>query len=586
MSALETAGKPHKKLGQILLEKGRISEGQLETVLKAQEKGMLKGRIGDLLVQMELVTPDDVREAWAEQIGVEFVDLEEQRIDPEALKAVPLSLVKRYSVFPYQISKRRIFLAMDDPDNVLALDDIRLITGLELKPVLPKTGQVAQFLKDWDAHANHSRQSRGTGGDELEEALKRLGDAGVLGKILGETDQKGEEVREPSYLEDDAPIVRIVNTIIQSAIKARASHFRTEPDRRGMRVRFRVDGVWHEVMNVPKYVHAPLISRLKIMADCNIAERRLLQEGHASYRVEGKDYHLRVYFNPTSLGEDAEAQILPVDNAILSLAELGLSQDLEAGLFEALSARGVSLFAANEEDLLDQMLVAALKNQDTVFQSVASIEDKMLVSMRGVSQSRVNRKAGMTFANYLRQARLKSYDVIMTGRVRDPETAEMLFGLPDKTLYAGLSVPNIAEVIRTLIYGFGMNPYLVLTQVRAIVAARRVRVPCPNCSKEETVSRSSLVNAGLDVGELSAKELTIKVSSECQICQKTGYIGTTSIFEVLLPFPSTALKALDLSGRSDYSELMKDADMTFERDALAKLLAGKTTLEEITRVLR
>ncbi len=311
---------PKKPLGQILLEKGLINQGQLDEALRMQKS--TTEPIGRILVDLNYVQERDVLRAQAEQLGIPLLELDRVSVDEDVAKAIPQSLVQRYNAVPIKRTGNRLTVAMVDPTNVFALDDIRLITGYEIDPMLAAADDIGALLRQGDSMASHN---------ELTTALNAPG-TGTMANVDIAGAGADEDVDQTAALEDEAPIIRIVNVVIQQAIKDKASDIHIEPDRKGVRIRYRIDGVLHEVMNVPKYVHAPLISRVKIMGDMNIAERRIPQDGRIHVRVEGKEYDLRVSSLPTVFGEKIVMRILDQSSIMIGLNKLGMLPETQAEL--------------------------------------------------------------------------------------------------------------------------------------------------------------------------------------------------------------------------------------------------------------
>jgi len=409
---------PKKPLGQILLEKDLINQEQLDEALKVQKN--TTEQLGRILVDLGHVTEQDVLRSHAEQLGIPFLDLDRISVDDDVAKAIPQSVVQRYNAIPIRRSGNRLTVAMADPTNVFALDDIRLITGYEIDPMLASSDDIGALM---------SGTSDGGGTqEELQTALQALdGEGGAA--LADDMDLSGggieQDVDSTQAMEDEAPIIRVVNVIIQQAIKDRASDIHIEPDRRGVRIRYRIDGVLHEVMQVPKYVHAPLISRVKIMGDMNIAERRIPQDGRIHIRHEGKEYDLRVSSLPTVFGEKIVMRILDQSSVLIGLNKLGMFAETQAQL-EAIIVQpnGMILSTGPTGSGKTTTQYAILNKINSVEKNIITIEDPVEYQLRGLNQVHVNRKAGLTFANAMRAFVRQDPDIIMVGEIRDLETAE------------------------------------------------------------------------------------------------------------------------------------------------------------------
>ncbi len=385
---------PKKPLGQVLLEKGLIKQEQLEEALRVQKS--TTEPIGRILQDLNYVQERDVLRAQAEQLGIPFLELDRVSVDEDVANAIPQSLVQRYNAVPIKRNGNRLTVAMADPSNVFALDDIRLITGYEIDPMLAAADDISSLLRGGDGSNTQT---------ELSNALTALGTPVTSDELEMGGAGSDENMDDTGPDEAAAPIIRIVNVIIQQAIKDKGSDIHVEPDRRGVRIRYRVDGVLHEVMSVPKYVHAPLVSRIKIMADMNIAERRIPQDGRIHVRVEGKEYDLRVSSLPTVFGEKVVMRILDQSSIMIGLNKLGMLPETQAELESIIvQPNGMILSTGPTGSGKTTTQYSILNKINSVDKNIVTIEDPVEYQLRGLSQVFVNRKAGLTFAE--RDARL------------------------------------------------------------------------------------------------------------------------------------------------------------------------------------
>ncbi len=483
-----------KPLGQILLEKSLINQEQLDEALKVQKN--TTEQIGRILVELGHVSEKDVLRAHAEQLGIPFLELDRTSVDEDVAKAIPQSVVQRYNAVPIRRSGNRLTVAMADPTNVFALDDIRLITGYEIDPMLAAPDDIGALMRGTDNGASQ---------ETLNTALQAL-DGGAAAMLADDMDLTGggsdEDVDRGAALEDEAPIIRIVNVIIQQAIKDRASDIHIEPDRRGVRVRYRIDGVLHEVMQVPKYVHAPLISRIKIMGDMNIAERRLPQDGRIHVRHEGKDFDLRVSSLPTVFGEKVVMRILDQSSILIGLNKLGMFPETQAELESVvIQPNGMILSTGPTGSGKTTTQYSILNKINSVEKNIITIEDPVEYQLRGLNQVHVNRKAGLTFANALRYFLRQDPDIIMVGEIRDLETAEIAIqaALTGHLVLSTLHTNDAPSAVTRMV-DMGVEPFLIASSVIGVLAQRLARNICANCKEPYKPPADALRRVGFQAG--------------------------------------------------------------------------------------
>jgi type IV pilus assembly protein PilB len=529
---------PKKLIGQLLLEKGLITQEQLDEALRVQKN--TTEQIGRILTDLGYVTERDVLRAYAEQLGIPFLEVNEVSIDQDIAKAIPQSVVQRYNAVPIKRSGNRLTVAMSDPSNVFALDDIRLITGYEIDPMLATPDDIGM----------------------------------------------DEDVDRSAALEDEAPIIRVVNVVIQQAIKDRASDIHVEPDRRGVRIRYRIDGVLHEVMRVPKYVHAPLVSRIKIMADMNIAERRLPQDGRIHIRHEGKDYDLRVSSVPTVFGEKVVMRILDQSSVLIGLNKLGMFAETQAQLESIMvQPNGMILSTGPTGSGKTTTQYSILNKINSVEKNILTIEDPVEYQLPGLNQVHVNRKAGLTFSSAMRSFLRQDPDIIMVGEIRDLETAETAVQA-SLTGHLVLSTvhTNDAPSTITRLMDMGVEPFLIASSVIGILAQRLGRRICQNCKEPYRPPAEALHRVGFTVEDM--ENVVFYRGRGCEQCRHTGYRGRMGIFEMMLINEEIA----DLTvKRAPLSEIrnaaLANGMKNLKMDGFQKVLEGTTTVEEVMRVV-
>jgi type IV pilus assembly protein PilB len=569
---------PKKPLGQILLEKSLINQEQLDEALKVQKN--TTEQIGRILVELGFVSEKDVLRAHAEQLGIPFLELDRTSVDEDVAKAIPQSVVQRYNAVPIRRSGNRLTVAMADPTNVFALDDIRLITGYEIDPMLAAPDDIGALMRGTDNGASQ---------ESLNTALQAL-DGGAAAMLADDMDLTGggadEDVDRGATLEDEAPIIRVVNVIIQQAIKDRASDIHIEPDRRGVRVRYRVDGVLHEVMQVPKYVHAPLISRIKIMGDMNIAERRLPQDGRIHVRHEGKDFDLRVSSLPTVFGEKVVMRILDQSSILIGLNKLGMFAETQAELESVvIQPNGMILSTGPTGSGKTTTQYSVLNKINSVEKNIITIEDPVEYQLRGLNQVHVNRKAGLTFANAMRYFVRQDPDIIMVGEIRDLETAETAIqaALTGHLVLSTLHTNDAPSAVTRMV-DMGVEPFLIAASVIGVLAQRLARNICANCKEPYKPPADALRRVGFKLEDMDS--IVFYRGRGCEVCRHSGYKGRLGIFELMLMNEETQDLIVKRAPLSEVrNSALANGMKTLKMDGFQKVVEGRTTVEEVMRVV-
>lgn len=547
--------------GLMLLEEGLVTRHDLE---RAQERQVETGEtLSRVLVSEEIVGEDDLVKVLARHVGVEFVNLSEVAIDPSAAALIPEALLRRHAVVPIGFDGERLVIALADPGNVLVVDDIRAITGL---PVVIKVGTRS----------------------DIEGAIRRVSrlDDSVtdLTELIG-GDEEDEDISEIEAAVEEAPIVKLVNTLVNRAINERASDIHIEPAEKDLRVRFRIDGVLHEVMTTPKSVTGAVVSRLKIMAELDIAERRIPQDGRVGLRVGGRDIDLRVATLPTIYGEKVVLRILDKDDAILALPDLGFLPESLAR-FESSYTKpyGAILVTGPTGSGKTTTLYSTLNIVNREDRNIITVEDPVEYRLPGVIQVQVNRKAGLVFANALKAILRSDPDVVLIGEVRDGETAKTAIeaALTGHLVLSTLHTNDASSSIGRLI-DMGVEAYLVSSALDSIVAQRLGRRICERCRQPREATPEMLVQMGMDPDE---GPVTVYDAVGCKACSDTGYRGRVSINEVLLVSEEIQRMAVERRPSDEIKKVAVEQGMiTLRRDGMEKVRLGMTTLEEVLRVV-
>ncbi len=581
-------------IGKILLDQGKITPDHLKQVLTLQKSTTEK--LGRLLVDLGFVSEHEVLIAYAQQLNVPMYDPEKTPPDPGVAKVIPDDLVQRYNLVPLRRNGTKLVVAMADPTNVFALDDLRLITGFEIEPVLATLeniniirggavppadsgSSVTQAIAATAATTQIDEQNEKTSAADIDSMLEAIRRPDAPGESSADSDESVE-------ISEDAPIIRMVNVLIQNAIKQVASDIHVEPDRRQVRVRYRIDGVLYEVMTLPKFAHAPLISRLKIMAEMNIAERRIPQDGRIHLRHEKRDYDMRVNVLPTVFGEKCVMRILDQSSVLIGLGRLGFTPEMMAAL-EALVERtnGMVLATGPTGSGKTTTLYSILNRINSVDKNILTVEDPVEYQLPGVNQVSVNRKGGLTFPVAMRAFLRQDPDIIMVGEIRDLETAEIavqasLTGhLVLSTLHTNDSPSTIVRLS-----DMGVEPFLISASIIGVIAQRLARKICDHCKEPDEPPADALMRLGMTEDDI--RNATFFRAVGCDECMNRGYRGRLGIFELLTLNEDLAELVVRRAPLSEIAQAAISAGMTtLMMDGLAKVKAGMTTLEEVLRVV-
>jgi len=560
-------------IGEILLSHNVITHDQLRQALEVQRQS--KGRLGRVLVEMGVVTERHLARAVAQQWGLPYTELAEDSINPEVARLIPAYLSQRHGVIAVDRKQDRLVVAMPDPSNVVAIDDIRLLTGLDVEIIIASPDDVGRLQGKFQGLVH-----------DVEELLKAQGPA-IESEILDDPTRTEEvTVERLRSMVEEAPIVRVVNQIIHQAVRAGASDIHLEPHRREVKVRFRVDGLLQDIMSPPKQIQAALISRVKILANLDIAERRVPQDGHIHLRLEGKEYDLRVSTLPTVLGEKIVIRLLDQSSTKVSLSRIGMPSDL-LGAWEGLITKpyGMIIVTGPTGSGKTTTLYTSLERINTPECNIVSVEDPVEYQIPRVNQVQVNVKAGLTFAGGLRSILRQDPDIVLIGEIRDRETAQiavqaaMTGHLVLTTLHT-----NDAPGAATRLADMGVEPFLVTGSLIGVLAQRLIRVICAHCKEAYTPPADALRRLGLDPAEHSG--LKLYRGRGCDSCRMTGYRGRLGVFELMMM--NDRLRSLILDGAS--SDQLRAAAheggmRLLREDGVQKVLEGVTTVEELLRVV-
>ncbi len=558
-------------LGTILSERFNLSEEKLLEALSLQQtKG---GRLGETLMRLRAIQEDELLQALAYQFELPWMpQLEMSRIDQAFVKKIPISFARRYRVLPLWMDEGSVVVATTDPMETAAFDDLRLLLGVPVKPVLTTGVALLACLNQI-----YDQASSPTASDQVLEDIAASDDLGHLTLQL-------DEPQDLLDATDEAPIIRLVNSILFQAEKQRASDIHVESFERGVVVRYRIDGVLYPVLTPPKQLQANLVARLKIMAGLNIAEKRLPQDGRFTIRTAGKDVDLRVSVLPTAHGERVVLRLLEKENRLLNLAEMGLSPE-QLTIVEQLIhlTHGILLVTGPTGSGKTTTLYAALSQINAPDKNIITVEDPVEYQLLGIGQMQVNPKINLTFAAGLRSILRQDPDVIMIGEIRDRETAEIAIhaSLTGHLVFSTLHTNDAASAATRLI-DMGIEPFLVASSVVAILAQRLVRKVCPDCRLPYEPTEDEIVRLGLPCSRIRP---TFYRGTGCPSCSLTGYRGRTGIYEIMLM--DDDLRRL-VGAKADAAAIKQAAlakgMIPLKLDGAARVARGLTTTEEVMRL--
>ena len=552
------------RLGALLVQAKLLSPEQLDRALSEQAK--TQKSLGRILIDGGLVTEGDLVAMLSRQIGLEFIDLSEHPIDPSAAGLVSAALARRYEALPVGWDDDRLVLAMADPSNVFAVDDIRTVTKRELKVVV---GTRAAIL------------------DAIEKYHRMDGDAESISAQAASESESDEDLARVKEVVEDAPIVKLVNMLISQAVADRASDIHIEPSEHDLRIRYRIDGVLHEVMRPPRSIQAGVISRLKIMADINIAERRIPQDGRVNVNLGGKQVDLRVATLPTVYGEKVVLRILDKSTALLKLSDLGfLPSSMERYEQSYRKPYGTILVTGPTGSGKSTTLYATLNilNEDT--KNIITVEDPVEYRLPGVNQIQTNNKAGMTFAAALRSILRSDPDIVLVGEIRDKETATIAIeaALTGHLVLSTLHT-NDAATTPTRLIEMGVEPFLVASALDCIVAQRLARRLCEKCKEAYQATPADLTRLGWDLEAEGIPERLFRPAG-CAACGRTGYRGRFAIHEVLTVTEDIERLIVDREHSEDIKKMaVAQGMLTLRQAGLTHVGQGTTSIEEILRVI-
>lgn len=545
-----------RRLGDLLVDAKVITEEQLQDALSRKESGE---RLGDVLIRDHLVTEQTLIEVLEFQLGIPHVSLGQFPIDQDMIQLVPKEIAKRYLLVPLRKEKNKLFIAMADPMDYFAIEEVRMLTGFKVEPCIATKQDIYKTISKYY---------------ELQATM----DA-AMSDLIGDSEDEN-----PDIVADDSPIVVLVNQIITDAVVQGASDIHFDPQDAEFRIRFRVDGVLKTERSLPKSMQNMVIARIKIMGNLNITENRLPQDGRIQIQAQMRAIDLRLSTLPTIYGEKVVMRVLDTKNSQISIEKLGLSKE-NLARFQQLIVKpnGIVLITGPTGSGKSSTLSATLNSINNDELNIITVEDPVEYQLEGVNQIQVKEEIGLTFATGLRSILRQDPDIVMVGEIRDTDTAQIatrasLTGhLVLSTLHTNSAIESIARL-----KDMGVEPYLITASLEGVVAQRLVRKVCRDCSTEREVTATEL--AVLREHQLTA--MTMKSGRGCSACNNTGYKGRMAIHEVVAMNEEMRTAILANKNRSDLLRIAENSGFkSLMNDGLEKAIAGSTTVEEILRVV-
>lgn len=550
-----------KKLGEILVSSGKLTEEELQAALNRQ-KGSGK-KLGELLIEEKRLTENEILKVLEMQLGIQKIDLNEYFVDPQVPILIQEKIARRHTLIPVKRVEKKLFVAMNDPLNMLAIDDIRLITGLEPQPILANKADILTAINTYY-------------GKEL--AKSAIADFRRQNK--DDDDEKAELDSEIAINLSNAPVVRLVNTIIKQAVSQGASDIHIEPFENILRIRFRIDGDLVEIMDSDKNTHPAILTRIKIMASLDIAEKRIPQDGRIELSVEGKDVDLRISTLPTVFGEKIVIRILDRTAFLVDRSELGFSEENEK-LYDKVikNPSGIILITGPTGSGKTTTLYTILREINDSRKNIITVEDPVEYRLYGINQVQVNNKAGLTFANGLRSILRQDPDIVMIGEMRDKETTEIAIraSITGHLVISTMHTNSAPSTISRLM-DMGIEPYLISSSLVGVISQRLIKKICEKCKEPIEPTYMQARDLGIDRG-------MIYIGKGCNHCKGTGYRGRRGIHEILT-ITKQIRELLDRGVKIDIvtAAAKKEGMRTLRETCRELVLSGETSYEEYLRV--
>ena len=575
--------KAKKSLGESLVDEGVITADQLKQA-QAEEKRTGQ-RLRKVLVEMGLIAEEDLVSFLSEKLNVPRIELGNYLVDPKIVELIPEDLARKYELVPVLKIGNRLTCAMADPWNIFALDDVRARTGLIIEPSVATEAEIKKAI-------NEMYGARGT----MEDLIKSIDK-----EKLEVPPDKETDIKKLRGITEEPTVIKLVNLLIMQAVKEGSSDIHIEPEEDTLRLRIRVDGILHEITAPPKHLQSAIISRIKIMANLDISERRVPQDGRFTVKMSGRQVDVRVSCVPTIYGENVVLRLLDAGSALLSLSQLGFSDAILENYNKVISRpHGIILITGPTGSGKTTTLYASLDKINSAEKNIVTIEDPVEYKLPGIRQIQVDTNVNLTFSSGLRSILRQDPNIIMVGEIRDLETAEIAIqaALTGHLVFSTLHT-NDAPGAMTRLIDMGVEPFLVSSSVIAVLAQRLVRKICPQCKEKYTPTKEELKDIGLlnerrttnpaheakgGAGD-KRRNVVFYRGKGCPGCMKTGYKGRISIYELMIPNDKIRDSIIAKSSTSEIRKRAIESGMvTLMQNGVEKVRSGITTVEEVLRV--
>jgi len=560
-----------ERLQEILIAKKHLTQEQLERALEVQEeKG---GRLSDIIVSLKYIKEKELIQVLSEGLGFPIIDLKRFKIDLEMAKTIPADIARHYQILLVSKMGNTVTMAMADPLNIFAIDHLRSLTGYTINPIISTSQDILQAIEL--AYPDNTK-------GEIDDLVKEISDSDI--KFIKEEKDAFPSDQELTRISHEAPVIKITNMILDSAIKKKASDILIEPFDKKLRVRFRVDGILEEEKAPPITMHPSIVSRIKVMSDLNIAEHRVPQDGRFKVNISRKEVDFRVSIIPSSFGEKVALRILDKSQAMLELERLGFADDAIAKVQKvARLPHGMVLVTGPTGSGKTTTLYSILKYIDSSEKNIVTVEDPVEYQLEGINQVTARPDIGLTFASALRSILRQDPNIIMIGEIRDYDTVDIAIksALTGHLVLSTLHTTTACGAVVRLV-NMGVEPYLINASLVCVMAQRLVRKICPNC-KESYILKEDILDS-LRIG-LGGRKPEFFRGKGCSQCFSMGYSGRTGIAEVLLISP--VIRDLIISKAEEHlikAQARKEGMKTLREDGLDAALKGLTSIEEVLRV--
>ena len=553
-----------KMIGNILIENGLINEEQLAQALDDQK--ISKEKLGKILVRRGHLTDDQLMEVLEFTLGIPRVQISRMEIDPETVKLLPTNMISRHHILPLTVNQGRMTLIMADPLNFQAIDEVRIVTGMDVVPVMASEREIESAIQQYTALQVDSK---------MEKLLGELSQYNY--GVVVETETPGVE------LADDAPVIRMVNSLLKQAVQGGASDIHIEPLEHDVRVRFRIDGELWEVLALPKKSFPATVSRIKIMGNLDISEKRIPQDGRTRLVINGREIDFRISTLPSIHGEKIVLRILDRTNAIMSLKKLGFSPDNENKIHTLIRRpHGMVIVTGPTGSGKTTTLYSVLTELNDPNRNIITLEDPVEYSLPGITQVQINTKAGLTFPAGLRSILRQDPDVIMVGEMRDGETAGLgvRAALTGHLFFSTLHTNSAAGTVARMV-NMGIENYLLSSSLAGVVSQRLIRRLCKNCCQPYELDEETAVQ--LNMTDYTGKQFFAPVG--CNMCRQSGYSGRLALHEVMMIGPEMR-KAItnNIQSEDELEEIaISEGMITMSRDGIYKAYEGLTSLQEVMK---